>query len=149
MVQETEQPEGSRIAEAAPLAGHAAPAGDDVILPAQFFAAPSDPRSEPERRLLVAVLEEAIGSLLAGIGEVTPERRAVAGEAERWFASDEHAGPFAFASICDVLDIDPTRVRETVAAWRTRRRAFRRPRLQAGPGRHQVQDAVRRARRAA
>lgn len=149
MVQESEQPDSNRVAAPGAQGGQAPQAGDDVILPAQFFAAPSDPRSEPERRLMVAVLEEAIGSLLAGIGEVTPERRAVAREAERWFASDAHAGPFAFASICDVLDIDPTRVRETIAAWRTRRRAFRRPRLQAGPGRHQVQDAVRRTRRAA
>ncbi len=149
MVQESEQTDSNRGAAHTAHTGQARQADTDVILPAQFFAAPADPRSEPERRLLVAVLEEAIGSVLAGSGEVTAERRAVAREAERWFASDEHAGPFAFASICDVLDIDPTRVRETVAAWRTRRRAFRRPRLQAGPGRHQVQDAARRDRRAA
>lgn len=129
--------------------GDDGPAADDVVLPAQFFAGPSDPRSEPERRLMVAVLEEAIASLLAGVGDVSPERRAIAREAERWFASDEAAGPFAFTSICDVLGIEPSRVREVVAAWRERRRAFRRPRLQAGRGRHQVQDAARRSRRAA
>ncbi|MDX2169419.1 MAG: hypothetical protein SF182_20280 [Deltaproteobacteria bacterium] len=122
--------------------------GDDVVLPAQFFAAISDRRSEPEKRLMVAVLEEAIAALLHG-GVASDERRALAREAQRWFASDDRRAPFAFAAICDVLDLDVGRVRQTLAGWVARRQAFRRPRLQAGPGRHQVQRAARRSSRAA
>ena len=122
---------------------------DDVILPAQFFSALVDPRSEPERRLMVAVLEEAISAVLSGASASGEERRPAAREAERWFASDSRAWPFAFCTLCDVLGLEVERVRLVIAAWRDRQRNFRRPRLQAGRGRHQVQGPGRRSRRAA
>lgn len=121
---------------------------DDVVLPSQFFSSLGDPRSEPERRLMVAVLEEAISALLAGVSSTDEERRAVAREAECWFASDSRGWPFAFCTLCDVLGLDAASVRDVVGAWRERRRAFRRPRLQAGRGRHQVQTPGRRSRAA-
>lgn len=122
--------------------------GDDVVLPAQFFAALTDRRCEPEKRLMVAVLEEAISALLNG-QETGDERRALAREADRWFASDDCRTPFAFATICHILDLDVGHVRRALAGWVERRRNFRRPRLQAGQGRHQVQTPGRRSRRAA
>ena len=122
---------------------------DDVVLPAQFFSAIADPRSEPERRLMVAVLEEAISAVLSGAAANGEERRTAALEAERWFASDSRSWPFAFCTVCDILGLDINSVRQVIASWRERRRSFRRPRLQAGRGRHQVQTPGRRSRRAA
>lgn len=122
---------------------------DDVVLPAQFFSALVDPRGEPERRLMAAVLEEAISAVLNGANASGEERRAVAREAEHWFESDSRAWPFAFCTLCDVLGLDAERVRQVIASWRDRQRSFRRPRLQAGRGRHQVQTPGRRSRRAA
>ena len=119
--------------------------GDDTLLPSQFWAGLADPRSEPEKRLLVAVLEEAIALVVNG---GAGDGGAAVREAERWFASDDHAGPFAFASVCDVLELDAGRVRQALAGWQ-RRRQFRRPRLQAGRGRHQVRSGDRGPRRAA
>jgi hypothetical protein len=81
--------------------------------------------------------------------EASEERRALAREAQRWFASDDCRGPFAFVTICHVLNLDVGRVRQALAGWVKRQRAFRRPRIQAGPGRHQVQRPGRRPRRAA
>ena len=121
---------------------------DDVVLPAQFFSAIADPRSEPERRLMVAVLEEAISAVLSGASSANEERRTVAREAERWFASNSRGWPFAFCTLCDVLGLDIERVRQVISAWRERQRSFRRPRLQAGRGRHQVQTPGRRPRAA-
>jgi len=122
---------------------------DDVVLPSQFFSTLGDPRSEPERRLMVAVLEEAISSVLGGASSANEERRAVGREAERWFASNSRGWPFAFCTLCDVLGLEVDRVREVLDGWRDRQRGFRRPRLQAGRGRHQVQTPGRRPRRAA
>lgn len=122
---------------------------DDVVLPAQFFSTLVDPRTEPERRLMVAVLEEAISAVLAGANASGEERRSAAVEAERWFASNSRSWPFAFCTLCDVLGLDSDRVRAVIATWRERQRGFRRPRLQAGRGRHQVQTPGRRSRRAA
>jgi len=118
-------------------------AADDVILPAQFFSALADPRCEPAKRLMVAVLEEAISCLLSG-EEASDERRALSREAARWFANDDCRTPFAFATLCNVLDLDIERVRRALASWSARRRTYRRPRLQAGRGRHQVQRTGRR-----
>lgn len=122
---------------------------DDVVLPCQFFSSGADPRGEPEKRLMVAVLEEAIAASMAGVGSEHSEQLAVAAEADRWFASDDHAAPFAFRPICDILGLEADRVRELLASWQARRLAFRRPRVQAGRGRHQVRSPGRRPRRAA
>jgi hypothetical protein len=117
--------------------------GDDTVLPAQFWTLAADPRTEPEKRLMIAVLEEAISLVVNGAGS-SDERASAVRDAERWFASDDHRSPFAFASICDILGLDLGRVREIVRAWQHRRRLFRRPRLQAGRGRHQVRNRDRR-----
>jgi hypothetical protein len=126
----------------------AAGSGDDTLLPSQFWSMLADPRSEPEKRLMVAVLEEAISVVVNGAAR-DDERRAVVREADRWFASDDRANPFAFASICDVLDLDAGQVRQALSGWQCRQRLFRRPRLQAGRGRHQVRSGERGPRRAA
>lgn len=120
--------------------------GDDTVLPSQFWAVVSDPRTEPEKRLMIAVLEEAIALLVSdAAGADRAERAAAVRDAERWIACDDQGSPFAFAAICDILGLDVSRVRETIAAWRTRKRLFRRPRIQAGRGRHQVRGERRRA----
>ncbi len=124
-------------------------AGNDTVLPAQFWGALADPRTEPEKRLMVAVVEEAIALVVNEPRSGGDERRAAVREAQRWFASDDRSAPFAFATICDVLGLDTGRVRTALAGWQRRQRLFRRPRLQAGRGRHQVRSGERGPRRAA
>jgi hypothetical protein len=133
-----------------PEDGDESNSGADTLLPSQFWAAAADPRTEPEKRLMIAVLEEAIGLVVNGAGE-SAERSAAVHDAERWFASDERRGTFTFATICDVLGLDVGRVRQAVAGWRRRAHVFRRPRVQSGRGRHQVRgrDRSRDPRRAA
>jgi hypothetical protein len=123
--------------------------GTDTLLPAQFWAALADPRTEPEKRLMVAVLEEAIALVVNDARGGGDGRRTAVRDAQRWFASDDSSTPFAFATICDVLGIDVGRVRQALARWPRRQRTFRRPRLQAGRGRHQVRTGQRGPRRAA
>jgi hypothetical protein len=123
--------------------------GDATVLPTQFWARLADPRSEPTRRLMVAVLEEAIAVAVNRTGRGGDDHCAIVREAERWFASDDRSAPFTFATICDVLGLDPDRLRQLVAGWRGRQRLFARPRLQAGRGRHHVRTGERRPRRAA
>jgi|SRR5215468_2552565 len=123
--------------------------GDDTVLPSQFWANLADPRTEPEKRLMVAVLEEAIALVVNDFGTGGDDRRSAVREAQRWFASDDRSAPFAFMTICDVLGLDAERVRHALAGWNRRKRVFRRPRLQAGRGRHQVRSGERGPRRAA
>ncbi|HTM07009.1 MAG TPA: hypothetical protein VL754_01335 [Verrucomicrobiae bacterium] len=85
----------------------------DASLPAQYwktFAKHSE--LAPEKRLLVAVLEEAVKSyrtLMLGGG-----RRFA--EVNEWIFSDDNQHAFSFRNICDVLGLSPSRVRQSLGA---------------------------------
>ncbi len=121
----------------------------DVLLPAQYWGPGEDPRSEPEKRLMAAVLEEAVATLLNRAGDHSHEGSQLMEEARRWFASDERSGPFAFATICDVLGLDENGIRQALAAKLGEDQRYTRRRIQAGRGRHRVRSATRRERRVA
>ncbi len=61
---------------------------------------------QPEQRLALAVLEDAVRSWHRFA--VVPGRRAERRRHEllAWFTSDETGAPFAFANVCDHLGID-------------------------------------------
>jgi hypothetical protein len=111
---------------------------DDTLLPSQFWLPPMEAHGEPEKRLMVAVLEDALSLLLNDARCPSKQRRGAVLEASRWLASDERSGPFAFASICDLLGFDVARVRRAIRSLRSARNAYGRKRVQAGVGRHRV-----------
>jgi hypothetical protein len=122
----------------------------EIVLPAQFWGSVVDPRCEPEKKLMAAVLEEAVATLVNGRGYPNREDDAVTDEARRWIDSDDRSGPFTFATICDVLGLEVGHVREII--WHRvadQKPYVRRRRLQAGRGRHRVRDVSRRERRVA
>lgn len=59
-----------------------------------------------EQRVMLAVLEDALGVLRGG--SATPRERV---EAECWFASDDRSHLYAFATICEAFNVDPDFVR--------------------------------------
>ena len=63
-----------------------------------------------ERRLMLAVLEDAIRSLLLAKRSRITRKRAMS-ELE-WLQSTDVSEPFAFESICDVLGIDSGYLRQ-------------------------------------
>ena len=65
----------------------------DIILPAQFL-----PRiiATPEKRLLLAVLEEAVGTYQRYVMATDHRSRATFAEVEAWFASEDATRLFAF-----------------------------------------------------
>src|SRR5438093_13567542 len=74
----------------------------EVVLPAQVL----DRRAtmlQPEKRLMLAVLEDATATLLRP--HHARQRRALR-EAEEWLDSADTESPFAFIRICEVLDLD-------------------------------------------
>ena len=90
---------------------------DDAELAVSFEAVYS--RTEPaggERRLLLAVLEDGIRTLLKYAGARRGRARTLEREALAWMLSDAHSDVFAFASICETLEIDPSRLRGRVLA---------------------------------
>src|SRR5262249_54766069 len=99
----------------------------DVLLPAQL------PRAHgllPSQRLMLAVLDDAIGEyrrLGQGMG-----RRALRlfGELTAWFESDDRTSTFSFQNICQTFGLEVEPVRAVLRTWprpkpRPRRAALR------------------------
>ena len=104
--------------------------GCEAVLPVQFYGARSGVSSaEPLRRLMVAVLVDAVRCFQTKsrarnrveLGEFT--------EVQSWFFSREESGVFAFKSICDLLEIDPDRLRKWLLCWQEGRASGEKPRM--------------------
>ena len=93
----------------------------ETILPEQFFrpsaALPS------EKRLMLAVLGEALLDLRRSADARTPRGRRLADEVDAWFAADDEGWPCSFLSICHALGLDASAVRTRLARWRMEARA--------------------------
>jgi hypothetical protein len=91
----------------------------DVLLPTQFFAAMKKrvPR-EPEYRLIVAVLEDAIDCYQKHLFARDPKARQLFDDAAEWIDSDDRAWPYSFVSICEILNLNPEYVRRGLHTWK-------------------------------
>lgn len=89
-----------------------------ALLPDQRW--PFDPIAEdvsPERRLMAAVLWDAMLCLAKYRRCPNPGARHRAYEVRRWLATDTRSYPFSFASICDVLGVDVASCRQAIRHW--------------------------------
>ena len=113
-----------RISErsAAPAAGELTPA---AVLPAQSIPAfRYDASRQPEKRLMLAVLEEAVAAYQKFACATTPLARREFLDAQRWIELDDHHWAFSFVNICQALGLDATAVRSGLRAWRDHQRAL-------------------------
>ncbi|HEX2385240.1 MAG TPA: hypothetical protein VHL99_01685 [Candidatus Binatia bacterium] len=117
---------------------------EDASLPAQYWDTFARKRElEPEKRLLLAVLDNAVRSYRTLV--FTGGRRFV--EVENWIFSDEMDDTFSYRNICDVLGMSATRIRQSLRTWTNsapRRPAEKQRRLRGRPPyeRPQVADAI-------
>lgn len=68
----------------------------------------------PERALAVAVLNQAVMDLQRYRDSGLRHHRPLHDAARDWILSNDRAWPFSFASLCDLLGIDPDAVRGEV-----------------------------------
>jgi len=89
-----------------------------TIVPESYLA---DVRAfgEPELRLRLAVLEEALRDYQHHLFARTPRGRALYADALAWFASGDRSQPYAFERVCDALLLAPATVRACLRRWRT------------------------------
>jgi hypothetical protein len=86
---------------------------EDVMTPEQFFM-PADRTAiawTGERRLLLAVLENATASFLRYRNSQTKRGQRLFGEDEAWFMSSDQSWGCSFESICHQLNLDPDYIR--------------------------------------
>jgi hypothetical protein len=95
----------------------------ETILPSQFFdRIQIDASLQPEKRLMLAVLEDAVGTFQKYVAASTRRGQRLFTEAEEWFASDSRAWPFDFESICEALGLEASFVRTGLWRWRDAQR---------------------------
>ena len=81
---------------------------------------------ERERRLVLAILEEAVRSYQHYAFATNRRGRRLFGETCEWFDSHDNTWIFSFENICYALDLDPDHIREGLTRWR-QEQARRRP----------------------
>ena len=75
--------------------------------------------AEPERRLFLAVLSDAIVRVRRLAESRHPKGRHDLLEAERWIRSEDRSWPCSFINVCEALEIAHEPLRRTVLKWRT------------------------------
>jgi hypothetical protein len=93
----------------------------DTLLPSQFFdRVRRRSEHEGERRLMIAVLEDAVDVYRKQAGTLDPRGSQLFREAEEWIEDPDRSWLFSFQNICDVLDIDADYLRRGLHAWKER-----------------------------
>jgi hypothetical protein len=92
----------------------------DTVLSTQFF---DDRRSktlfEPEKRLMLAILEDAIHCFQDNCSAKQGKKKRLFENAKGWlFASDDWV--FGFQNICSVLGLNPEYVLKGLVQWQTK-----------------------------
>jgi hypothetical protein len=81
---------------------------------------------EPERTLLLAVLEDGIRCFQENLFAVNGKRRGLFDEAKDWLFSDDANWFCSFVSICTLLNLEPSYIRRGLREWEAlERRAMR------------------------
>ena len=93
----------------------------DTLLPSQFFDRVRR-RSEHdgERRLMIAVLEDAVDVYRKQAGAQDARAQQLFHEAEEWIEDADRTWLFSFQNICDVLGLDPDYLRRGLHLWKER-----------------------------
>ncbi len=84
---------------------------ETTVLPEQFRLQAKTDAFLPAKRLMVAVLERALGEYETYAARTDWRERRQFAEVEAWFASDDTGWPFSFVPICEALGLDVPSVR--------------------------------------
>jgi hypothetical protein len=91
----------------------------DTILPSQYFSAlQRKGAQEPERRLAVAILQDAIECFQKHACSRDRKARQLFLDAEDWIREEDRSWPFSFENICELLQINSGYLRRGLLAWK-------------------------------
>ena len=91
----------------------------DILIDAQFQATQRRRfQLEPERVLMLAVLQDAVGCFQEHAGAKCKRKQEMHSDAEEWIASTDRSYLFSFENICEALGFDPEYMRHGLARWK-------------------------------
>lgn len=86
----------------------------DVLLSDQYREIFRRHALDPEKRLMLAILEDAVKSFQGAVERPSGNSRT----AETWILRDDPEWPFSFDNVCEFLDIDPYYLRDGLIRWK-------------------------------
>ena len=92
-----------------------------VLLPEQFYPARSNSTVRGEKRLMLAVLWDALDCFQKYAFARDPHGRGLFNDADTWISCEDRDWYFSFENICETLDINPEYLRRGVQQWRHKR----------------------------
>ncbi len=98
----------------------------DTLLSAQYFETLRRRVLDPEKRLMLAIIEEAIGSYQKYLCAQDRRGRTLFGDAEKWIWDEDSNWVFSFENICEALGLTPTYVRCGLLRWKEKELSRRR-----------------------
>ena len=78
------------------------------------------PSETPERRLIAAILRDAVDCYLRDCSTKNRHRKRSFREAEEWFFKADDYGVFSLDNVCGVLNIDPGYIRRSLREYEQR-----------------------------
>lgn len=94
----------------------------DALVSAQYFQnLRRKTILEPEKRLMLAVLEDAVNCFHDNFLADSGRRKRLFEEAEKWIFEQGTDWIFSFENICEVLGFNPQYVRQGLLRWKEKR----------------------------
>jgi hypothetical protein len=91
----------------------------DMVASAQYFDNfQRKTPTEPENRLLMAILEDAIYCFQDNVLAETGKSKKLFDDAEEWVLKDRSDWVFSFHNVCELLGIDPEYLRTGLMRWK-------------------------------
>lgn len=91
----------------------------DTLLPAQYLDTfRRKAHLEPEKRLMLAVLEDAIACFQKYLSARDTKGKTIFRDAEEWILETERDWLFSFDNVCEVLGFNPQYVRHGLMRWK-------------------------------
>jgi hypothetical protein len=92
----------------------------DILIQPQYLATHQRRfHQEPEKVLMLALLEDAIVCFQDNFGSDDKRKRALFEDAEEWILERNSSYIFSFENICDVLGLDAGYLREGLMRWKS------------------------------
>ncbi|HKA33319.1 MAG TPA: hypothetical protein VKH64_08915 [Candidatus Binatia bacterium] len=102
---------------------------DPLVVERYLSTVKNDMRQQPERLLMLAVLEDGIRSFQKYSGSESPVSKKHFKDAEEWIFDIEDDGAFSFEGICAEWNLDAAYLRLGLLHWLERSRRGKRPQL--------------------
>lgn len=91
----------------------------DSLLPDEFYKGFNKEKEiEPEKRLMLAVLEEAVWCFQKHIFDRDNDGQKIFRAAEEWILDENSEWLFSFNNICETLGLDTSYMRQGLMRWK-------------------------------